>query len=341
MRIAAVVQASDPVVGQLLALPGQPQVRGFDDLYQDPRQISDYQPQLLLYGLRGNEALPTSALRLLQAMLPGLQIIIQAPGKQEATLRPELDAAGFAFLTQPCSQAELGAICSQLIAGVSSSQDFLTFAHGVCDEINNPLLLATGHLQLLTSLLDPIDNEAALSQLQSAQDGLQRIIQTMDKVRNASQAKLLDQSSGSYTVGELIVGLKKELKSVGLKSKLQVKKSLLDLKKSGHVDLLVAAVFQLLQVAQELSPKASDLCLNIELDATGKGLQFRLPVLGLELPSWQLPRMFEPYFVHQLLQGSPLGLNLYLLRVVALAHSGDAILQRMEDGSLEFLVRVS
>jgi hypothetical protein len=70
------------------------------------------------------------------------------------------------------------------------------------------------------------------------------------------------------------------------------------------------------------------------VEAVGATVRVRLLVDAGRLMAWQLPRTFEPYYLSRILQGTPHGLSLFLIQLIAHRHGGRALARWAERGEL-------
>ena len=283
-------------------------------------------------GLGGEEI---GALRALRSLLPHSSLVLVGEAAEEVELWRLGERFHARVLLLPYTAAELVRALGRSLDGSDrpSEEVFLDLARGIADEINNPLLFISGHLQLLRQSLDAARDDARLAQVRAAEEGVQRIVSTVDKMRLLSRAASLDRPGEPV---DLVALLRQAVAGVerggGPRPRLSLPREAEDALVTGHRGLLDAAMSELAQVAQAFVDAGFGVSLT--LGRLVQGPRLRMLVQGDGLDDWQLPRTFEPYFLNRILRGSPHGLGLFVVQTVVHAHGGEALAQRRADGSL-------
>ena len=330
------VEAGDsPLVTDLQGLSSRPQVRRFQSLFGDVEPIRRFRPVvLILHGARfGGEEV--GALRMFRALLPAAAVVLVGEASSEVELVRLCERFGARLLLVPYSPAELARSMGRALDGNErpSEEVFLDLARGIADEINNPLLFISGHLQLLQQDLDQEGEGARLEQVQAAQQGVHRIGGTVEKMRLLSRAASLDRPGEPVDLGCLLrEAVARAERETGQRLRLSLPREVKQGFVTGHRDLIEAALAELAQVA--LGFQAAGCSASLVLSRLARGPRLRLVVLGEGLEDWQLPRTFEPYFLNRILKGTPHGLGLFLVQTVVHAHGGQALARRRGDGAL-------
>ncbi|MHC4514711.1 MAG: sensor histidine kinase [Planctomycetota bacterium] len=340
-RIAVIVPpGGDPaherdLLLKLATMQTRPVVRVFKDLYADVDAVRHYAPQVLLLAQEQTPPPDLGALRLIATMVPGMAVLLLCSRGAEVALGPAAQEHGFGILAWPATQVQLATAIAECLESPHRRRgvSYLDFARGICDEINNPLLLAAGHLQLLQTLT----GEELQPQVDAVRAGLARIETTMAKVRTLSRAAERDRRDQVVLVRDLAAAVQAAYEAAGTRVRIDTAAALAGQRILGDHDLLTAALSCLGSVAQALSSGA-DLTLELRPADENSHLQARLWVAPVTAPDWQLPRAFDPYHVNRVLQGSPHGLDLFLVQTVARSHGGEAVVRRAHGDGLEFLV---
>lgn len=333
-----VSRTADALVRDLQSLPFVARVESFADLFAEAPVLHAFAPKLILAEPGADLARELGALQLLLRMLPDARLLLVADQdtREQLAEAPDPDLN---LLPADYSPVDLQTQVRKLIetSPSESGETYLGFAQGICDEINNPLMFASGHLQLLHGQLDPEQDAKALSQVRAVQDGLRRINETMLKVTHMARASRLDRKIESFSLEMLVRSCRELCTDHDLEVKFEGLEELPPMQLSGDRELLARGLLHLCQVGQELSgtPEQS---IVLRLEMARDILQIRMRVEHARLHDWELPKAFEPYHLNAIMGGTTLGLNLFLVRLVARAHSGDAIARRIADQAVEFLV---
>lgn len=339
VRIAVITAADTPLQEQLQALPGHPVAQRFSKLFEEATAIQTFLPHILIleHGPRFYESL--GALKILSSLVPDLRLVILCDEKASPDLLKTFEENNLVALTQPYTISQLHQIVSPDAAPTapSNAESYLQFVQGICDEINNPLMFSSGHLQLLESRLDPQNDRAAMAQVAAIRNGLMRIEGTMRKVSNMSRATQNDRMHENFPIGNLLALTEEQLTAAGLTPTIQCLDELRNLPMRGDLSLLSGALFSLAQVGLELQDKQHR-GLTLRVSQSSSSIEVQMLVENAQLQAWELPHAFEPYHLNQVLQGTTLGLNLFLVRLVCRAHGGDAVASRLSHQSVEFSI---
>lgn len=336
-RIAAIGTTDAPMVRMIQDLGSQPRILPVVDLYADASAVAAFAPHLLICEFHPQSPQDLGAIRLLRALLPDLRVLLVVESGCLADLEKSGENDGFALLASPFTGEELESAVERAASPnhVAKGSDYLQFAQGICDEINNPLMSASGHLQLLESSLEELANDRARAQVASIRKGLDRISQTMSKVRDMVRASSDNHIPVPIALSALLAQFEDRCKASELTLEID---SALDLEASGvrgDIDLLTAALHSLGQVCRELGADEQE-PVTLNITRSEASLEFRMRVESARLEGWELPRAFEPYHLNLVLRGTALGLDLFLVRLISHAHGGDAVARRLSASSVEF-----
>ncbi|MBL8728750.1 MAG: HAMP domain-containing histidine kinase [Planctomycetes bacterium] len=331
-RIAVVGPATDRLLADLRALPLNPEVRRWSSLCNDSEAVVQFQADVLCIAFGPDPAEEVGALRALRNLWPAMGVVLVTDAAHELRDAPLAARLG-AQLLVPDAPGQLAAVLEQARLGGNRPRPevFHDLARGVADEINNPLMFVAGHLQLLRGSLDP--NAAGhREQLDSALAGVQRIQAGVDRLRLVAEA-----AHGPARREPVDLAL---LLSAAVAARRSDREhATLTIAAGGHTvpgdpEQLGAALLGLLQFADDLAVLGAQ-C-RVRLDALPAGRRLRLEASGHELATWQLPHSFEPFYPSRALRAPGLGLGLFLAQTVFLGHRGQATVQRLRDGTVQF-----
>jgi signal transduction histidine kinase len=335
VRIAVVGPVDDRLPGDLRGLPLHPEVRVSASLCADSEALSRFQPDVLVIAFEPGAAEEIGALRLLRNLWPALAVVLVCRAEDElanTALAARLHAR---LATYPSSPGELAAAIEQARqhSDRPHADVFVDLARGIADEINNPLMFVSGHLQLLRATFDTARDRDRRDQIAAAQHGLQAIASSVDRLRQLSQAANGPRRRESVDVGALVSAAvaARENKEPPLATIAPAPGAFLV---QGDPEQLQGAIAAVVQFADDLARLGAESQLSLETLPGGHRL--RLVAAGQSLAIWQLPHTFEPYYPTRALRGHGYGLGLFLAQTVVLGHHGQATVQRQHDGSLQF-----
>ncbi|MBM4060015.1 MAG: hypothetical protein FJ265_02815 [Planctomycetes bacterium] len=329
VRIAVVGPAPEPLLGDLRGLPLQPEVRQFQGLYGDTEALTRFQPDLLVAALSDDVPESIGALRLLRSLWPSLGVVLVAVPDRELAMVPAARRLGAQLLVFPGKPGQLAAVVEQALLGSNRPRAdvFVDLAHGIADEINNPLQFVAGHLQLLHAGCDPARERDRRDQVRSALDGLLRIQASVDRLRLLSQAANGPRRHDPLDLGAMLG----EALAAGTDASAELPGSGTCVVPGDREQLRAAleAVVRFRDAVRSLGAAAS-----LALEPIERGARLRLVASGGGLVAWRLPRTFEPYYPSRILRGHGHGLDLFVAQTVVLGHGGQATARVQPDGSL-------
>ena len=206
LRIAAVGPLGDALLAELRHLPTRPDVRAFRDLVADGDGLARMQPDVVVLALAEHDAGESiGALRLLQQLWPALGTVVVTDAAHELALAPVAKRLKARLVVHPDRPGQLAAAIEQALLGSDRprADAFVDLAHGIADEINNPLQFVSGHLQLLRASLQTAEARDQRDQLASAMTGLVRIQATVERLRLLAQAANGPRPSARLDLREL------------------------------------------------------------------------------------------------------------------------------------------
>lgn len=331
-RIAVVGPVPDQLVADLRSLPLRPEVRTFTSLYGDTEQMARFEPDLLITALR-NESEEIGALKLLHGLWPTVGVALVTDAENELVRGPLAARIGAHLLVYPEKPGHLAAAIEHALQGSDRPRAdvFLDLAHGIADEINNPLLFVSGHLQLLRASFDPQMERDRRDQIGAALEGVQRIQASVDRLRLLSQAANGPKRPAPVDLAALLAReVQASPPSPAAAIELPPRPCLVN----GDAEHLATALQALVRFRDDLARMGTPTSLS--LSAEEHAVRLRLLASGRGLASWRLPHTFEPYYPNRILRGQGHGLSLFVAQTVVLGHRGQATARRLPDGSLQF-----
>lgn len=333
-RIAVVAAHETDLGARLGALAHPLLVRRYDDLYADAAAIHRFDAAALFVVAHSVGDEEAGALRMVQALQADLSVVLVCDPDDEVQQRALASRIGAAILVTPFSSGQLAAVLDSAVASTPrpSAEALLDLARGISDEINNPLMFVDGHLQLLQRTLQDEAHRPGLEQVEMIREGLERIRRTMERVRLLAQAGDADTSRQPVDLGRLAHHL--AASSLAVTAPTVPDSAVV----RGDAELLAALLDHLGRVAAALLEAGGDARLQI---AAGPGnVVITALVDARSLPTWQLPRTFEPYYLTRILRGTPHGLSLFLVQVIAQTHGGRAMARWTQSGELALEVEL-
>lgn len=332
-RIAVVGAIDERLLGDLRQLPLRPEVRAWRSLALDGEAVLRFEPTLAVAALPDDPGEELGALRLMRQLWPAFGVVLVCGAAREPAHAAAAQRLGATLLVWPCGPGALAAALEQARhrSDRPRSEAFVDLAHGIADEINNPLLFASGWLQLLQAGLDAPAADRR-DQLQAALDGLARIAASVERLKAVSHAA---EGPRRREQIDLAGALRDEL---ALRPRTAAN-ARVDAPREpvfavGDRDQLRLALATLLQFADELA--AAEASATLRIERVDGGARLRLVAHGGMLAHWRLPQSFEPYYPTRALRGQNPGLGLFLVQTAVLGHGGQAQARRLPDGGLQF-----
>jgi signal transduction histidine kinase len=313
-------------------LPLRPEVRAMAALVSDTEMLMRFQPDLLLVQFGEAHDEDVGAVRLLQRLWPALRVGVITTTGTELASTPIATRLSARLIVYPDTPGHLAAVLEQMLHGGDRPRPelFVDLAHGLADEINNPLLFVSGHLQLLRAAFDAQTESGRRGQVDAALAGLQRIQASVDRLRRLSEAANGPQRRGAVDLAALIAHAVAQREADGDNASVTTPAGPQVVQ--GDRDQLELAILAIVRFADELAQIAQS---HLQLAATEGALRLRVVARGQGLATWQLPNTFEPFYPQRLLRGQSNGLGLFLAQTVVLGHRGQATVRRLQDGALQ------
>lgn len=333
VRIAVVGSLDERLVGDLRQLPLRPEVRQLGSLVADTEALMRFQPDVLMVRFHEQPDEDIGAVRMLQRMWPGLTVAVVTTTGNEVNMGSIATRLAAQLVTYPDTPGQLAAALEQMLQGSDRPRPelFVDLAHGLADEINNPLLFVSGHLQLLRASLHGEGGSARTGQIDAALSGLQRIQVAVDRLRLLSQAADGPKRVETVDLTQLIADAVATRSSDAEAAAVSIAEG--EQVVEGDREQLALAIAAIVRFADELAALVPES--HLELDATDGARRLRVVALGQGLATWQLPNTFEPFYPQRLLRGQSHGLGLFLAQTVVLGHRGQATVRRRQDGGLQ------
>ena len=301
-------------------------------LVSDTEMLMRFQPDLLLVQFGEAHDEDVGAVRLLQRLWPALRVGVITTTGTELASTPIATRLSARLIVYPDTPGHLAAVLEQMLHGGDRPRPelFVDLAHGLADEINNPLLFVSGHLQLLRAAFDAQTESGRRGQVDAALAGLQRIQASVDRLRRLSDAADGPQRRGPVDLAALIAHAVAQREADGNNASVTTPAGPQVVQ--GDRDQLELAILAIVRFADELAKIAQS---HLQLAATEGALRLRVVARGQGLATWQLPNTFEPFYPQRLLRGQSNGLGLFLAQTVVLGHRGQATVRRLQDGALQ------
>lgn len=333
VRIAVVGPVDEKLAGDLRQLPLRPEVRHIATLVDDTEILMRFQPDVLLVQFGDSPEEDVGAVRLLQRMWPALRVAVVTSTEKEIASAPIATRLGSRLIVYPDTPGQLAALLEQMLHGGDRPKPelFVDLAHGLSDEINNPLMFVSGHLQLLRATFSSPDDQGRRDQVDAALTGLQRIQQAVDRLRLLSQAAdgpaRREAVDLAVIISDAVADRHPEAETANVTMPPGPQPV------HGDREQLALAVHAIVRFADELAAAVPD-C-NLQLTASDDAYRLRIVARGAGLAQWQLPNTFEPFYPQRLLRSHNTGLGLFLAQTVVLGHRGQATVRRLKDGALQ------
>lgn len=333
VRIAIVGDVDERLVGELRQLPLVPEVRPLTSVVGDTEALMRFQPDVLLARLGEDPSEDVGAIKLLQRLWPALAVGVLADPQGEVEAAPIARRLSAELIVYPGPTGQLAAAVEQLLHGGDRPRPelFVDLAHGLADEINNPLMFVSGHLQLLKAQLGQREDSNRRDQVDAALDGLGRIQAAVDRLRQLSEAaggpRRREQVDLAELVARAVARRQPDVPSATVAMPAEAQTV------TGDPDQLALAVTAIVQFADEVAALASSA--HLELTAAPKARRVRVVARGQGLATWRLPNTFEPFYPQRLIRGQSHGLGLFLAQTVVQGHRGQATVRRLGDGALQ------
>lgn len=334
VRIAVVGPVDPRLIKDLRSLPLNPEIQSFGSVHADSEGLATFEPELLVVHLSDEPAEDVGALRLLRSLWGrvGIVLVTDVAGEIEASaVSKRLDAR---VLVYPDKPGLLAATIEQALLGGNRPRTdvFLDLAHGMADEINNPLLYVSGHLQLLHAGFDPNHEGDRRDQVRAALDGVHRVQRMLNRLRLLSTAAHGPRRHDEVDLAELVQA------AIAARGERTEAPATVTIEPGPHVvrgdtDQLAPAFAEMLRFADAMS--AAGIETELDLFDRNGAVSLRVVLRGEALAQWRLPHTFEPFYPSRLLRGHGHGLGLILTQTVVLGHGGQATARRAIDGALQ------
>lgn len=334
VRIAVVGSIDEKLIGELRKLPLQPEVRHVASLLDDTEVLMRFQPELLLLKFDTSPDEDIGAVRLLQRLWPTIRIAIVSTAAHEIVSGSIASRLSAQLIVYPNTPGQLAAALQQMLHGGDRPrpEQFVDLAHGIADEVNNPLMFVSGHLQLLRATLNNPTETRQRDQIDAAMKGLKRIEAAVDRLRFLSQSADGPRQTEAVDLAALLANSVNqrhhdtEAASVTMPPGPQIVQ--------GDREQLGLAIEAVVEFADEMAQAVDES--HLQLSATNCAQRLRVTARGKGLATWQLPNTFEPFYPQRLFRGQSHGLGLLLAQTVIHGHGGQATVCRLQDGALQF-----
>jgi signal transduction histidine kinase len=333
VRIAVVGPVDERLVGDLRQLPLRPEVRPMTSLIGDTELLMNFQPDVLFVQFENEAGEDIGAIRLLQRMWPALRIAVVTTADKEVEMGPVATRISAGLAVYPNVPGQLAAILEQMVHGGERPHPelFVDLAHGLADELNNPLMFVSGHLQLLRASLGSHEDPNRRDQVDAALNGLKRIQTTVNRLCSLSEAANGPGHKEPVDIAALVTRAVSERSPNATAATITMPSG--PQLCEGDREQLNLAVAAIVVFADELAQIAASS--HLQLDSMTASIRLRVAARGQGLATWQLSNTFEPFYPQRLMRGQSHGLGLFLAQTVVLGHRGQATVRRLADGTLQ------
>jgi signal transduction histidine kinase len=335
LRIVVAGPVDDRLVGDLRQLPLRPEVRPVATLLAEGEVVLRTAPDLVLvaFGKDSGTDEEIGALRMLQRLWPDLGVVVVTSPEREVAAAAIAQRLHAPLLPFPEAPGQLAATIEQALQrGDRPRADaFVDLARGVADEINNPLMFVSGHLQLLRADLQAAAERNRRDQIAAALAGIDKVQTAVDRLRAVAAAA---GGPGPRTDVDLREVLAQTLASTAHRAEPACTIDDGPQVVRGDRGQLLQAIAAIVRLREELH--AAGASTELHLRQLGPGRCLRLTARGAPLAAWSLPQSFEPYYPARALRGQSQGLGLFLAQTVVLGHRGQATARRQTDGGVLF-----
>jgi two-component system, OmpR family, sensor histidine kinase ChvG len=231
---------------------------------------------------------------------------------------------------------------SRLLAEVGESQDYLrSLAGKLSHELNTPIAIVRGALDNIDASALATADRACIERARAGSDRLAAIVRAMSEVGRIEQA-IHGAEAEDVDLADLLSRCADSYRGLLAPRQLQLRLPPAPLRLHCAPELVLQALDKLLDNARSFTPP--DGWVHLELEAAGDGARLRVLNQGPPLPTTAPHRLFESLVSlrPERSGGMHLGFGLYLVRLVAELHRGEAAAADLDDGSgvqFEMLLR--
>ena len=348
-RIALIAPAKFADLAKTLAQAAAgSHVRRYEDLYADGAQLFADRPDAVVVA-RSWQLEDVGALRLLvRHLAPNPIVVVTRDSDQLAPAT--IMGLGASTVPSTVGPTRLAELLRPAPSSEDASHAVPELARGLADEINNPLMFALGHLQLLeAALTTPAATDAdertdagqstgseqqnsprqqnraapALPALAATRSALERIEAAMTDLEWIGAAA--SRTPGNGVQVDIAQELHQTLNRAGISHCIPAQGAVV----RGDPAMLQALIDHLVRVASALAAATAEPShFDLIEDADNQHWRIWFSVAGTALPQWHVREAFAPYYVTRILRGSPHGLSLVLVDAVARGHGGRGLSDR-------------
>lgn len=200
-------------------------------------------------------------------------------------------------------------------------------AAGVAHEINNPLAIVSGHVQLLLSEVDDPETKSILQSVNSELDRCKDITQGLLSFSGESKTKKFEELNLNKCVENALFLLKHKLALSNIKLIMRLGKNLPKIR--GNFSQLQQVFINLFFNAIDAMPKGGNLYLRTSSTNAGF-VKITITDTGIGIANEDLPRIFEPFFTTKE-PGRGVGLGLSISHGIIKDHGGEIEVQSHKD----------
>jgi two-component system OmpR family sensor kinase len=224
---------------------------------------------------------------------------------------------------------EFNTMLDRLEEAFKSQREFVDVAG---HELRTPLTIIRGHFDLMKS--DPSETANAMPVIQEELDRMARLVSDLQTLTKSSAPEFLRPDT--QEIETFANDLKSKLKTL-TKRKIQLVSSAGKWRFDDQ--RLSQAVLQLVENAAKYTPTRSNI--NISIGVIGSNLEISVDDSGPGIDDDLKSQVWEPFIRgkgNQNVEGSGLGLS--LVRAIAMAHGGEAVVSDSSLGGARFTLRI-
>jgi C4-dicarboxylate-specific signal transduction histidine kinase len=214
-------------------------------------------------------------------------------------------------------------------------------ASGIAHEINNPLTVINGSLQLVRRHL--INNSSLVPQVERSLERaeqmvfrISRIIKVLSQLGQSNEPEQTADAEVKGIINNALMLFSQRCDHAG--TSLDVNLEDPDLVVQCKATDLTMMLVELLLNAFEANRGVKNPSINLSTATNGNILEFRVVDGGPEIPTQVVSKMFQPFFTTRKV-GEGMGLGLCIAQNIAREHGGDLRYTR-ENGKTKFVARV-
>jgi len=192
-------------------------------------------------------------------------------------------------------------------------------AAGVAHEINNPLAIVSGHMQLLLSEIDDPETKSVLQSVNSELNRCKDITQGLLSFSRESKTKKFEELDLNECIKTAFFLLKHKLALSNIKLIMRLGKNIPKVR--GNFNQLQQVFINLVFNAIDAMAKGGNLCLRTS-STKGDFVKITITDTGIGIANEDVPRIFEPFYTTKE-PGRGVGLGLSISYGIIKDHAGE------------------